>query len=138
MKMSTEKEKLDRIHHALIEAIEEMSPEELRQHLADDGVDPDEIVEQHRKLVSSAIAKSRRIALSEARDALNNDRRIAKIVKLPSTPEARLAELQRLLSDPSTPRTLAARAGTGEQMSDVEVSSLIENLLELGVGKASD
>ncbi len=136
--MPTEKEKLDRIHHALIQAIEEMSPEELRQHLADDGEDPDEIVEQHRKLVSSAIAKSRRIALNDARAALDNDRRTAKTVSLPSTPEARQAELQRLLSDPSAPRTLAARAGTGEQMSDAEVSSLIANLLELGVGKASD
>jgi len=138
MKMPTEKEKLDRIHNALIQAIDEMSPEELRQHFADDGEDPDEVVEQHRKLISSAIAKSRRTALSDARAALDNDRRTAEIVKLPSTPEARLAELQRLLNDPSTPRTLAARAGTGEQMTDAEVSSLIANLLELGVGKAAD
>jgi hypothetical protein len=136
--MPTEKEKLDRIHLALIEAIEEMSPEELRQHLANDGEDPDEIVERHRKIVSSVVAKSRRGALLEARAALDDNRHATKLVKLPSTPAARLVELRRLLSDPSTPRTLAARAGTGEQMSDAEVSSLIANLLELGVGKKAD
>lgn len=136
--MPTEKEKLDRIHHELVQAIENMSPDELQQNLIDDGEDPEQIVELHRKLITSAIAKSRRSVLLDARMALNKDRRTATAVKLPSTPAARSAELARLLNEPNVPRTLAARAGTGEDMTDAEISSLLTDLLELGVGKAAD
>jgi len=136
--MPTEREKLDRIHHELVQAIEEMSPDELRQSLIDDGEDPEQLVELHRKLMTSAIAKSRRSVLLDARTALDKDRRTATVVKLPSTPAARSAELARLLNEPNVPRTLAARAGTGEKMTDAEISSLLADLLELGVGKATD
>ncbi len=55
----TASEKLQNITDALCESIMEMSEEELRAEMVEDGLDPDAEIERVRAVIKSAIAKSK-------------------------------------------------------------------------------
>lgn len=130
--MVGEKEKLDRIHQAILETILEESPEELRQGLIEQGDDPDRIVDEQREMIASAIAQFRRTRLMAARAAWDIERQNVRKFRLPASPAERKTELDRIMKSPNAPQTLAARSDNGQEMSDEEITSLLEDLLELG------
>ena len=132
MIMAGEKERLDRIRLAVLETILEESPEEQHQALLEQGDDPALVVDEQQKLIATAIATSRRRQLSDARDAWDLERQSRQVFQLPSSPAARKAELDRIMKSSSAPQTLAARSDNGQEMSDAEVTSLLQDLLELG------
>jgi hypothetical protein len=131
--MPNEKDKLDRIFDELTQEILSSSAEDIRESFSANGEDPDEIAKRNHAALSSVIAKARRRRLDAARKAFDQEARMRSQLTVPGSSEERRRRLASLLSKPSVPRTLAARSATGEEMSDDEVSSLLDNLVELGI-----
>ncbi len=135
------RKQLDRLADALFEDYQAMSDDEIREELGQDDVD--QATAQFDKLFEQADLAVRKSRLRAAKDAVRaqGEPRADKttVVSLEHA-RKRLASLQRQGTDTQVGLMLAARKGTSsiQDMSDNDVQSLIEDLLELGLWQSDE
>ena len=136
MKSPTNDEDRLRLVIDVIEAsIISSTDEEIIEDVCYSGQDPNEVAEKIRSLIGTQIKTSRQAALRSAQEGYRRaSARNQKASRMPSDPKEQRSLLSRLINSNSgfvTELTLAFR--DGKHISDEDVSSMLADLLELGL-----
>lgn len=126
----------DALEEMLISAPDEAILEEVRLQ----GIDPEVAASAVTKLIETQIKLSRQSALHAARDGY---RRVSETItrrpKIPATAEERRSLLQRILAGTATmPVGLTLAFREEKSLSDEDVTSMLEDLADLGLFKGED
>lgn len=122
--------KLISLSDALVDRILELSDHEILAEAKEDGEDARLIAESVRALFEKAVAANAKSRLSEAKAAVQMDRRRNQSTSTMSVAEAR-ERLQHLIANNPKALSMAARKAEGE-LSESEIIGLIEDLEDLG------
>jgi len=131
---SEAKLQLERLRDALVEDILNTADEEILAEATENYSDPDAVADRMRDLVNRAILDAGKAAMAKARSAVREDARqsTSNVVHLPV--ERKRALVNKALSDdPGLSQKLTAAARKGEELSERDLDSILEDLRELGV-----
>jgi hypothetical protein len=116
---------------AVDEAILAATPAEVAAELRALNLDPKIAAAGMRAKIETAVRAQGKKLMQAAAEEMRRDRGLRIILGGAPTGDDLRAKLERLLSRPSVPTTLAAREG--RNMSDADIVSFIEDLAELGI-----
>ncbi len=131
MTTKSKREELFDLTDNVVDAILNMSDEEILADLEEDGITAEEAGRAFDSLLDSARMKAGRNALARARDEMNADRMASCHGRVVTATEARVIGARIAREQPSL--TQAARNACEGPMSDREVLDLLEDFRELGV-----
>jgi hypothetical protein len=124
---------LRRLADSLAEDILKAPDREVLEGVAESYGDPDKLAAEMLKLFERTVSEQGKAKLAAARAAVATDRRRpARPVRLDAT-EARRRLQQVIAVDPEAARRLTLAARKGEEPSDDDVRSMLEDFEELGV-----
>ena len=123
---------LDDVEKSILEA----SDEEILQEARDDGENIETLVSDVSQIISNSINGSRKLKLRTAREAYERavQSRQSGSNVIPDSASERRKMLKQLISAPNNiPAEITVVFREGQDLSDEDVESLLENLLELGL-----
>ena len=129
-------EKLGALLDAIEENILQASDEEIIEEKKASGEDPEAAARHVQSIIQSGIKKQRQKKLRAAREGYNQAivRQQRRTPMLPDDPVERRALLDAVLaSKQSVPRGITMAFREGKHMSDDDVTSILEDLIELGI-----
>jgi hypothetical protein len=124
---------LRRLADALAEDVLSAPESEILQEAAELFGDPAKLATNMLKLFEQTMGEQGKERLAAAREAVAAERRRpAGVFRLPPAEARRLLQ-QLIAADPETARKLTVAARKGEDLSDDDVQSMLEDFEELGV-----
>lgn len=137
-KPKTAPDALDQLADALVDDILETPDEDILAEVIEDGGDPQKVSEEMCALFERTVQELSRANLEAAKKAAADARKAAGVVVPIDPAEARRLYDAMIANDPELSAKLTMAARKGEDQSDRDIESTIEDLAELGAFDADD
>ena len=118
---------------ALVDGLMDLTDEELLAEVREDGEDPDALAKQAADIISGAVLRTGKAKMAEARAAFEAMNRQRSAAVLNFSPAQKRQILDRFIADDhELTKKLTIAARNGDALSEQELDSFLNDLLELG------